>query len=82
VLGHGAHPDPGPELADAITAARATAASDGRELPVVVALVGTSGDPQGFSATAEVLAAAGAEVFLSAAEATRRAIQLLEGGHR
>jgi succinyl-CoA synthetase alpha subunit len=77
VLGHGAHPDPGPELADAIRAARAVAASDGRELPVVVALVGTAGDPQGISSTAGALAAAGAEVFLSAAEATRRAVDLL-----
>ena len=47
VLGHGAHPDPAPELADAIRAARGTAAAAGRDLPVVVSLTATEGDPQG-----------------------------------
>ena len=52
VLGHGAHPDPAPELADAIRSARAVAAAAGRELPVVVSLTGTRGDPQGLDASA------------------------------
>ncbi len=43
VLGHGAHPDPAPELADAIRAARGTAAAAGRDLPVVVSLTGDRG---------------------------------------
>ena len=51
VLGHGAHPDPAPELADAIRGARAVAAAAGRELPVVVSLTGTRGDPQGLDAS-------------------------------
>jgi FdrA protein len=79
VLGHGAHPEPGIELADAIRAARATAGEAGRELPVVVALVGTAGDPQGLPGTAEMLSAAGAHVYVSAAQATRRAVALLHG---
>lgn len=78
VLGHGPHPDPGPELAAAVTAARETAVGAGRDLPVVVALVGTSGDPQGLEDTARALTGAGAEVFLSTAEATRRAVALLD----
>jgi FdrA protein len=77
VLGHGAHPDPAPEVAAAIHGARQTAASQGRDLPVVVSLTGTRGDPQGLVRTARALADAGAAVFLSNAQATRYAVQLL-----
>jgi FdrA protein len=80
VLGHGAHPDPGPELASAVTAARAVTERAGRDLPVVVSLTGTRGDPQGLDRTAEVLAAAGAVVHLSNAAATRAAVRLLAKG--
>lgn len=77
VLGHGAHPDPAPELAAAIRAARETAAADRRDLPVVVSLTGTTGDPQGLERSAELLVDAGATVLLSNANATRHAIHLL-----
>lgn len=77
VLGHGAHADPAPELADAIAAARSTAAVGGRTLPVVVSLTGVEGDPQGLSSSAEHLLKAGASVFLSNAQATRHALSLL-----
>ena len=72
VLGHGAEPDPAALLAPAIESARR-----GRDLPVVVSCVGTDDDPQGLSRQAEVLAAAGAEVFLSNAPPTRTALDLL-----
>ena len=49
VLGYGAHPHPADELAEAITAAVARAADDGRELPVVVSLTGAENDPQGLT---------------------------------
>jgi FdrA protein len=68
VLGHGAEPDPAALLAPAIEAA-------GR--PVVVAVVGTDGDPQGLERQVRALVAAGAEVHLSNAGATRRALELL-----
>jgi FdrA protein len=74
VLGHGAHPDPAPDLAAAVTAARDTAHADGRALPVVVSLCGTDTDPQGRSACQAALAAAGASVFLSNAAAARHAV--------
>ena len=77
VLGHGAHPDPAGELADAVRSARATAHADGRALPVVVSLTGTDADPQGRSRCAAVLADAGASVFLSNGAATRHALDLL-----
>jgi FdrA protein len=70
VLGHGAEPDPAGELARAIA---------GIAQPVVIALVGTSSDPQGLAGQAQQLAAAGAEVHLSNAAATRRAVELVGG---
>jgi hypothetical protein len=79
VLGHGTHADPAPELADAIRSARDTAAAAGRDLPVVVSLTATGGDPQGMARSADLLVAAGAEVLVSNAEATRHALRLL--GH-
>ncbi|WP_193607356.1 FdrA family protein [Nocardioides lijunqiniae] len=68
VLGHGAEPDPAALLAPALEAVTA---------PVVVSLVGTAGDPQGLESQRAALAAAGAEVHLSNARATRRALELL-----
>jgi FdrA protein len=72
VLGYGADPDPAASLVPALTSARGQV-----HLPVVIALVGTDGDPQGWSRQADALAAAGAAVFASNAAATRHALQLL-----
>jgi FdrA protein len=80
VLGHGAEADPAGFLAPAITAAVAAAREQGRELPVVVACVGTEHDPQGLTRQARVLAEAGAEVHLSNARAAARAVSLVAGG--
>ena len=77
VLGFGSHPDPADELAAAIACARKAAASDGRELPVVVSLIGVENDPQGLTRCAETLQASGASVFVSNARATRHALSLL-----
>ncbi len=77
VLGHGAHPEPAAELAEAIRYTRVRAGAGGRDLPVVVSLVGTTGDPQGLEACAATLAAAGADVHLSNAAATRAALAAL-----
>lgn len=79
VLGYGSHADPAGALAPAIARAREQAAADGRDLAVVVSLVGSRGDPQGRDATAEALVAAGASVHLSNAVATRTAMGLIEG---
>ena len=75
VLGHGAHPDPAGELAPAIAAALETA---GRPFDVVVALIGTVGDPQGLARQAAALQDVGAWVFSSNAEAAREAVSLTE----
>jgi len=82
VLGYGAHPDPAYELAPAIAAARERALGEGRDLAVVVSLVGSRSDPQGRDSTAKALAAAGASVHLSNAAATRAAVDLIEGAGR
>ena len=58
-------PDPAGALAPALTAARSAA-----DLPVVVALIGTEADPQGWSRQADALAGAGAAVFASNSAAT------------
>jgi FdrA protein len=76
VLGHGAHADPAAELAPAIAAARAGAA-EGGGVDVVVALVGTEGDPQGLLRQAAALHQAGAHVHLSNADAVHAAIDLV-----
>jgi FdrA protein len=70
VLGHGAEPDPAALLAPAVAAVRQ---------PVIVAVVGTAADPQGRDRQVRALAEAGAEVHLSNAGATRRAVELVEG---
>ena len=69
---------PGRDLAE-IRSAREVAHTSGRALPVVVSLTGTDADPQGYASTADILAAAGASVFLSNAAATRHAAMLLSG---
>jgi FdrA protein len=71
VLGHGAEPDPAAALAPVIRDVVA------KGVPVVVCCVGTTGDPQGLDAQRSALADAGAEVHLSNARATRRALDLL-----
>jgi FdrA protein len=68
VLGHGAEADPAALLAPALSGVRQ---------PVVVAVVGTAADPQGLDRQVQQLADAGAEVHLSNALATRRAVELL-----
>jgi FdrA protein len=70
VLGHGAEPDPAALLAPAVAQV---------PHPVVVTVVGTTGDPQGLDRQVQALADAGAEVHLSNAQATRRAVELLGG---
>ena len=68
VLGHGAEDDPAAALAPALAGVRP---------PVVVTVVGTGHDPQERDRQVAALAAAGAEVHLSNAGATRRALVLL-----
>ena len=82
VLGYGSHADPAKPFAKAIRAARERAAADGRDLAVVVALIGSQGDPQGRDATAAALVAAGASVHLSNAAAARVAVDLIAGAAR
>jgi FdrA protein len=79
VLGHGAHPDPAGELKPAIAAGIAAAAAEGRQLDVIVALIGTTGDPQGLTRQAAGLTVAGADVYASNAEAARAAVALVAG---
>jgi FdrA protein len=74
VLGHGAHPAPAAELAPSIAAARDAG------VRVVVALVGSTGDPQGLSGQASTLQGAGADVFAANADAAHHAVALIQAG--
>ncbi len=70
VLGHGAEPDPAALLAPALAEV---------DKPVVISVVGTALDPQDRDRQVRALVEAGAEVHLSNAAATRRAIELAGG---
>jgi FdrA protein len=71
VLGYGAHPDPGGELAPLVERALA---ERGGGLSVVVSLCGAAADPQGLDRQAATLRAAGALVTRSSAHAARVAL--------
>jgi FdrA protein len=72
VLGYGADPDPASGIVPLVEAARNT------EIPVIVSLCGSRGDPQGRDDQALRLMESGAEVYLSNAAAARRAVELAE----
>jgi succinyl-CoA synthetase alpha subunit len=79
VLGMGAEADPARRLAPAIAAAIDTASAAGRSLSVVVTLCGTTADPQHRESQATALVHAGAEVYLSNAQAATRAAGIAAG---
>ena len=68
VLGHGAEADPAALLAPVL---------ESLTQPVVLTVVGTAADPQDLARQVQALTAAGAEVHLSNALATRRAVELV-----
>ena len=79
VLGYGAHQDPASEVAPAIVSALdGRSGLTGRDLTVVVSLIGARSDPQGLAAQAGALAQAGAHVFASNAAAARFASDCIE----
>jgi FdrA protein len=77
VLGDGAHPDPAPELAQALAAGRA--ARGAAPLAVIASVTGTDADPQQAGRQCALLAEAGVEVTRSATEAAHLAAALLAG---
>ncbi len=77
ILGYCAHPDPASVHVPVIREALLKAKRDGRNLTVVISLCGTEGDPQRLSVQAEKFREAGAEVFVSNAEAAMRCVELL-----
>ena len=77
VLGYCSHPDPASVYAPAIRTARAQAQRTGRRLSFVISLCGTEGDPQRLSLQNQQLREAGAEVFLSNADAALRCLEIV-----
>jgi FdrA protein len=80
VLGYGSHPDPAPEIAEAVADARA--ARKGGPLVVIASITGTDQDPQELSRQKSALEAAGIEVRPSAARAAMLAAALIGGAER
>jgi FdrA protein len=76
VLGYGAHPDPGAELAPAV----GEAVGEREDLNVIVALCGADGDPQDLARQRTVLMQAGAAVTRSNEHAARMALQAIAAG--
>jgi FdrA protein len=75
VLGHGADPDPAVALAPAVKIATSE-----HSKPVIIVLIGSSGDPQGLEKQAKLLSDAGAYVTVSNAGAIATAISLIKMG--
>ncbi len=70
VLGYNAHPDPAGAALEAITAAKAAAAAQGRHLIIVASVCGTDDDPQNRREQIEKLKANEVRVFPSNAAAS------------
>ncbi|MCJ7625226.1 MAG: acyl-CoA synthetase FdrA [Anaerolineaceae bacterium] len=73
VIGYGAHPDPGGELAAAIYKAKQIAQKEGRELVFIGSVTGTEADPQGLSHQVRTLESTGMVVCQSNAAAAKLA---------
>jgi len=78
ILGYCAHPDPTSVHVPIIREALRKAKRDGRNLTVVISLCGTEGDPQRLSMQEAKFREAGAEVFMSNAEAAMRCVELVQ----
>lgn len=71
VLGYGAHPDPGTELAEVIKQAKGIADKDGRHILFVASVCGVDADPQDARIQKKAMENAGVLMFPSNASATR-----------
>jgi succinyl-CoA synthetase alpha subunit len=72
VLGHGAHPDPAAEMAQALRAARKA----NRRVAIVASVCGTEADPQGLARQEAALCKEGVILAPSNAAAARMAVKL------
>ncbi len=77
VLGTGSHDDPAAELGPAIKATKESSRQQGRNLEILIIMVGTEEDTQTLPEQEESLVAAGALVFKSTVEAVDYAIRHL-----
>jgi FdrA protein len=76
-LGDGVHPDPGPELVEAISSGRHQRGD--APLVVVASVCGTDADPQGAARQRSALAEAGVQIVASASGAARLCAALKAG---
>lgn len=81
VLGYGAHPDPAPEIAQALADARRFSTGARPEAVVVMSVCGTAGDPQDLKAQTEALRRSDVLVAPSNAAAARLAAAIVRRRH-
>jgi FdrA protein len=77
VLGYGAHPDPASELGPAIEQARQIARDRGRDLVILLSIIGTDADPQNPSHQKSIFEQCGAMVLESNAGAAQLAAMII-----
>ena len=80
VLGYGAHPNPGTEIAKAIAVARNSSLREGHDVVFVASVCGTQGDPQHLSQQEGALRDAGVLLAPSNAAAVRLAAAIVKAG--
>ena len=82
VLGYGANADPAGALMPAIRTAMEVARAEGRTLPIVASVCGTSDDPQGLAQQEAALRTAGVNILSSNAQASRFAGQIAQAAQQ
>ncbi len=80
VLGYGSHPDPAGSIIESLETAREKAAARGGYLPVIVSVIGTKNDFQGYDATVNTLRSAGCVVMPSNYQASMLALEIIKKG--
>ncbi|MCP4151271.1 MAG: FdrA family protein, partial [bacterium] len=80
VLGYGSHPDPAGSILESLETARRKAAARGGYLPVIVSVIGTKNDFQGYDAAVSVLRSAGCVVMPSNYQASMLALEIIRKG--
>lgn len=82
VLGHGAHPDPAPEIAQRLADARRLVQGTRAEAIIVASICGTPNDPQNLDRQMETLRQADVLLAPSNAAAARLAVAIVRHRHR
>ncbi len=78
VLGYGSHPDPAGSIIESIKEVRRKAVERGGYVPVIVSVIGTKKDFQGYESTINTLTSAGCVVMPSNYQASMLALEIIK----